>query len=448
MLEELADKESKLRPKATGQADGIDGPALHPTQEDLKAYAYGRLASARLAYCQKHLDTCEDCRIELEDIRTCSNEMPSLARPEVPRAAALRRKRNLAVPLAGSAAILVAVAVATALWVKHRSPQADKATPVVLAAARSAATGGAGAPIAVAAPTASQGPVATSSVAQDTTAPSQVAQGPVAPPSVTQGAFARVTAALSRVAHNPFASSNAAPTRVAQAQVATATAAVAPAASTTPRAPQLADEIAALPDDVRSAVSATLQHGKLQFPTNVGRSRRHASSNADAPAANTGFALLGPFGEATSDTRPEFSWQPLPGATHYSVAIVDAALHPVQHSGKLRKTVWRPKHPLRPGRTYLWQVTATLQGGSRVVASEPAPSEAVLRIVPVKLTDEMARFRKDHQDSHLVLGALYAQAGMLTQSEDELKKVPPGDSSYKTARTLLDSLSSTGTSPQ
>jgi hypothetical protein len=70
----------------------------------------------------------------------------------------------------------------------------------------------------------------------------------------------------------------------------------------------------------------------------------------------------------------------------------------------------------------------------------------VLRIVPVKLADEMARFRKDHQDSHLVMGALYAQAGMLSESEDELKRVPPGDSTYKTARTLLDSLSSAGTS--
>ena len=66
----------------------------------------------------------------------------------------------------------------------------------------------------------------------------------------------------------------------------------------------------------------------------------------------------------------------------------------------------------------------------------------LLRIVPVKLSDEMARFRKDHQDSHLVLGALYAQAGMLTESEAELKKVAPGDPSYKTARALLESLAS------
>jgi len=533
VLDTLADKEPKLSPKATAQAGGTDGPALHPSQEDLKAYAYGRLASARLDYCQAHLDTCEDCRIELEDIRTCSNEMPSLARPEVPSAKSLRRKRGLAVPVMGSAALLVAVAVATALWVRHGDARADKSAPVVAAVTgsavaehsvagpargesavaavpsahaiaatpppvahsaiasaadahavatspipQSAGVQGTGAPSRAAlspaarsevavAPTAQsasvQGtgapsraalaPVARSEVAVAPTAQSATAAPPVgrdaaAPPPVAPGMFARITAAISRVVHGSAAPAQVAPTQVAQAPAAGTAVPASPAAGARPGTPQLADEIAALPDDVRSAVSATIQHGKLEFPTNVGRSRRHTPSHAGVPAANTGFALLGPFGEATSDTRPEFSWQPLPGAIRYSVAIVDAALHPVQHSGVLRKTVWRPKHPLRPGRTYLWQVTATLPGGSRVVASEPAPSEAVLRIVPVKLTDEMARFRKDHQDSHLVLGALYAQAGMLTESEDELKKVPPSDSSYKTARTLLDSLSSTGASPQ
>ena len=479
MLDTLADKEPKLSPKAPAQTGGTDGPALHPTREDLKGYAYGRLASARLDYCQAHLDTCEDCRIELEDIRTCSNEMSSMARPEVPSARSLRRKRSPVVPLAASAAVLVAVAVGTALWVRHGGAPAGKAAPVVSVAGPARAEGAVAAPPAVA-----RSDVAVSSAAQDTAAlapaargtvvpgtaaapaargaiaqgavvappgvqgtgaQSQVAQAAAAPSQATPGLFARIGAALSRVVHG---TPNAAQTQVAQAQVANAAAATPPASGASPSAPQLADEIAALPADVRSAVSATIQHGKLEFPTNVGRSRRHTSSHGAAPVANTGFALLGPFGEATSDTRPEFSWQPLPGATHYSVAIVDSALHPVQHSGAVKKTVWRPKHPLHPGHTYLWQVTAILPGGSRVVASEPAPSEAVLRIVPVKLTDEMARFRKDHQDSHLILGALYAQAGMLSESEDELKKVPPSDSSYKTARTLLENLSSTGPSAQ
>jgi hypothetical protein len=110
-----------------------------------------------------------------------------------------------------------------------------------------------------------------------------------------------------------------------------------------------------------------------------------------APPVNTRFALLGPFGEAVSETRPEFIWQPLAGAAHYSVVIVDEGLHPVQRSHALRTTVWRPRRPLRRGHTYLWQVTATLRGGTKVVAS--APSEARLRIAPAtaKLADNEAQ---------------------------------------------------------
>jgi len=105
-------------------------------------------------------------------------------------------------------------------------------------------------------------------------------------------------------------------------------------------------------------------------------------TSAGAPQTNKGFALLSPFGEAIAEPRPEFHWTPLAGAVRYSVAIVDERLHPVQHSRALRTTGWRPRRPLRRGRTYLWQVTATLRGGSTVVASGPSASGALLRISP------------------------------------------------------------------
>jgi hypothetical protein len=204
---------------------------------------------------------------------------------------------------------------------------------------------------------------------------------------------------------------------------------------------RVADEIAALPDDLRSAVSDAIQHGKLQLPPGVSRLRTRGPSSPAAPEATRGFALLAPFGETISETRPEFSWQPLAGAIGYSVVIVDAGLHPVQRSPALRTTAWRPRRHLRRGRTYLWEVTATLRGGSKVVASEPSTSETHLRVVGLKLADEIAHFRHGHPEAHLVLGTLYAQVGMLTESADELKKVPPSDSSYNTARKLLASLS-------
>jgi hypothetical protein len=325
----------------------------------LEAYLEGRLSPARLKHCGTHLDSCDACRAELEDLRTFKTDQAGFTRSEPGRrdVGRGRRRRGLTLPLAAAGATIVVAAISAVLWWKLERPRANK-TPVALT-----------------------------------------------------------------VTHSP---------------------APVPTASVQTRDTRLADDIAALPADVRPAVSEAIQQGKLRVPTDLSQFRGRAHTLPGAPEANTGFALLGPFGEAIAETRPEFRWQPLAGAIGYSVAIVDARLHPVQHSPALRSTAWRPRRPLRGGQTYLWQVTATLRGGSTVVASGLNSPEALLRIIPRKLADELARFRQGHEEAHLVLGALYAQAGMLTASADELRQVPPGDSSYGTARTLLESLPSTG----
>jgi hypothetical protein len=103
-----------------------------------------------------------------------------------------------------------------------------------------------------------------------------------------------------------------------------------------------------------------------------------------APPASTSFALLGPFGDEVSDDRPEFAWQPLEGATKYSIIIVDEGLRPIAHT-RLKTTTWRPHKPLRRGRTYLWQVTAILKNGTKVMATGPTSQEARIHITaPLK----------------------------------------------------------------
>jgi hypothetical protein len=258
-----SDTDSRSRP----------GPVRHLTHEDLEAYATGRLPAARLSSCQTHLDSCEACRAELEDLRAFKGELAGFSRP-APRPREFgrnKRGRNLSLTATASIAVILATAVCAILWFRHEKPRAN--TP---------------------------------------SANTSIAQSPVAP-----------TEANTQTNDTP-------------------------AAAATPEA--------------------------------------------------KGFALLGPVGKTISETRPEFSWQPLPGAIRYSVAIVDARLHPVQRSPALRTTVWRPRRPLRRGRTYLWQVTATLRGGTKVVASAP---------------------------------------GTLTETAEELSKAPSADASNGEARTLL-----------
>ncbi len=400
MLDRLSDADPELRPKRIAQTSEAGESVRHLTYEDLEAYVAGRLAPARLQYCGAHLDSCDACRAELEDLRTFKSELSGFQRSEPLGRKSGRRKRRpgVALPLAAAAAAAIAVAaISVAFWWWREKPRTNKA-PVALSVTH--------------APT----------------------PAPVAP-SVTH-APTPAPVALS-VTHAPT------PAPVALSVTRAPTPAPVAAIQTPTRDSQLSDEIAALPADVRPAVSEVIQHGKLQLPADAGRLRESAPTFPDVAKGNTGFALLGPFGEAIAETRPEFRWQPLAGAIRYRVVIVDAGLHPVRRSPGLRTTSWRPRRSLRRGRTYLWQVTATLRGGSRVVASGPPGPEAVLRIIPRQLADEIAQFRQEHEDAHVVLGALYAQAGMLTASADELRKVPSGDSSYGIAQALLASLPST-----
>jgi hypothetical protein len=106
----------------------------------------------------------------------------------------------------------------------------------------------------------------------------------------------------------------------------------------------------------------------------------HGATPVSAAArGSTSFALLGPFGDEVSDDRPEFAWQPLEGAAKYAIIIVDEGLRPIAHA-RLKTTTWRPRKPLRRGRTYLWQVTAILRNGTKVMATGPTSQEARMHI--------------------------------------------------------------------
>jgi hypothetical protein len=143
---------------------------------------------------------------------------------------------------------------------------------------------------------------------------------------------------------------------------------------------------AATPTQPHGPAPATVQAAATAQPAkqaaNAPQARAVATvDSAVVPTASTSFALLGPFGDEISDDRPEFTWQPLAGVTKYSVILVDEGLRPIAHT-RVKTTSWRPRKPLRRGRTYLWQVTAILRNGTKVLATGPTSAEARIHIAP------------------------------------------------------------------
>jgi hypothetical protein len=331
-LKQVLDTDSDtvaVKPRAIKPSHEVVETVRHLTAQDFKDYASGQLTPARLEHCQSHLDSCEDCRSELEELRTFKDDFATFPRPEPNRGVLRKQRPGITLPWAAALVIVLVAGVTTVFWWKHESSAGTK-NPAVAAVTQVPA-------------------VATEDPAAVGRAPAQAAQ---APPQVAQTpavvARAQIAPARAAVAHAPVQ--------------------VAPAATTLARAPA----------QVTSAATAVARGAAPATPTPAAAAARKAaapptSAQASAPVPeNRVFALLGPLGPTISDLRPEFTWQELPGALHYSVVIVDARLRPVQHSSALHATSWRPKHPLHHGRTYMWQVTATIHGGHKVPASAPA----------------------------------------------------------------------------
>lgn len=197
-----------------------------------------------------------------------------------------------------------------------------------------------------------------------------------------------------------------------------------------------------LAPDEQAAIAEAVSSERIKFPEAL-----QELKPAGAPEVLLGkaeetlrFKVLTPISEVVVNDRPVFRWQPLAGARSYSVAIFDVKLNEVQSSPALHETQWTPDRPLNRGQAYLWQVTAQLSEGKSVTAPSPPNPEARFQVLDQLKVDEIAHFKQNHQESHVVLGILYGQAGLLEKGEYELEQVPKGDPDYQLAQNLLKSI--------
>ena len=194
-----------------------------------------------------------------------------------------------------------------------------------------------------------------------------------------------------------------------------------------------------LPAPWRRAVRAALARGEVARPRALDALGGTAGTLLGDSEGGVSFALLGPLGTVVEDTRPKFRWRPLEGAESYTVDIFDARLNHVATSGPLTVTEWRVPQPLTPAITYSWQVTA-LRGGEEVISPRlPAP-QAKFAVLSQAAARELGRARRDHKDSHLLLGVLYAEAGLVDQAEREFQALAKANPQSPVARRLLRGL--------
>jgi hypothetical protein len=194
-----------------------------------------------------------------------------------------------------------------------------------------------------------------------------------------------------------------------------------------------------LPSEAREAIKAAMRTGRLDMPADVVGLRGRAGTLMSGSGPAESFSVSSPLGTVVRSNRPVFRWTPLPGASRYTVTVLDETLRVVATSGPESATAWTPPTALERGRTFVWQVSA-LKDGKQIVSPAPPAPEARFRVLDAARNDELGRAEGIVGRSYLGRAVLYAGAGLIEDAERELRALVAANPNVAIAESLLQSL--------
>ena len=148
------------------------------------------------------------------------------------------------------------------------------------------------------------------------------------------------------------------------------------------------------------------------------------------------FSVLEPVGSVSLSDRPAFRWSAMEGATGYVVEVYDDQFKLAASSQELTNRSWTIQQPLPRGKVYSWQVKA-IKDGQEITSPRPPAPQAKFRVLNQSKANELARAKRSYPSSHLTLGLLYADAGLLKEAEQEFRLLLRANPNSDLARTLL-----------
>ena len=176
--------------------------------------------------------------------------------------------------------------------------------------------------------------------------------------------------------------------------------------------------LAGLSPASQQAIKNALTTGAVKTPRGLAELARGAGTLMGEARDGVAFPPVSPVGIVVRTDRPTLRWQPLSGATSYTVTLLDSRMNTVATSPPLTATAWTVPRPLERGGTYTWQVTAVKDGREIISPAAPAP-EARFKVLERAKAGELERMDRAKVNSHLTRGVLYAEAGLLSDAERE-----------------------------
>lgn len=196
-----------------------------------------------------------------------------------------------------------------------------------------------------------------------------------------------------------------------------------------------------LPPQYQSLVKKALSGQRIERSPQLQGLTRPPSSLMGGNDNAREFSVLEPAGNVLLTDRPAFRWSKLDGATSYVVEVYDDQFKLVASSPQLTALSWTTTQPLPRGRVYAWQVKATKDGVETTSPRPPAP-QAKFRVLDQAKANELSRAKRAHGSSHLTLGLLYAEAGLLREAEQEFRLLRRANPNSDVARSLLRQIQS------
>jgi len=191
-----------------------------------------------------------------------------------------------------------------------------------------------------------------------------------------------------------------------------------------------------LPSPTQQRIRAALQTGRLEQSSALAQVAGASSTLLGKSENGLPFRLIAPLGQVVRSEQPTFRWQALSGAQSYTLIVTDADLNEVATSPPLHTTEWRISKPLNEGRIYSWQVTALKDGVKVTSPVLPAP-QAKFKVIDRATSETIRQAQTAYPDSHLTLGVLYAEAGLLEEAEQEFQVLVRNNPRADIAQKLL-----------
>ena len=197
-----------------------------------------------------------------------------------------------------------------------------------------------------------------------------------------------------------------------------------------------------LPLAYQQMVKRALANQPLEkSPLLAGLNRPKSALMAGGDDQEAKFSVIEPIGKVLLSDRPTFRWSRLDGATSYVVEVYNERFNLVFASPRLTENLWRSLQPLKRGGVYLWQVKAIKDGQEFISPRPPAP-QGKFRILDEARANELKEAQRNYASSHLLLGILYARAGLLNEAEQEWRTLQKNNPDSAIVRQLLANVKS------